>query len=208
MFSMDSFPAWWIKFSFCSFYLNGTNSARCTEEGKWCPELPVCARESVGPRCGGGDQLVCLGLFWFQDPKSHAWKPSSFIPTWWLVTLVGNIHPDYIFLWKRRQALWNDRREAFYSWTHFVSSTWWLQGSLGLLIPTLPQRLGRGLGMCGIGLSGTATIWLEELLHRTPPSHSGTSFIHPSIHSFMYSVDIYWGHNMHYILFSAPRPLS
>lgn len=30
----------------------------------------------------------------------------------------------------------------------------------------------------GIGLSGTATIWLEELLYRTPSSHAGTSFIH------------------------------
>ncbi|XP_012309279.1 beta-2-glycoprotein 1 isoform X2 [Aotus nancymaae] len=26
------------------FYLNGTSSAKCTEEGKWSPELPVCAQ--------------------------------------------------------------------------------------------------------------------------------------------------------------------
>ncbi|XP_012893227.1 PREDICTED: beta-2-glycoprotein 1 [Dipodomys ordii] len=31
------------------FYLNGTNSAKCTEEGKWSPELPVCAPISCPP---------------------------------------------------------------------------------------------------------------------------------------------------------------
>uniref|UniRef100_G3TRI4 Beta-2-glycoprotein 1 n=1 Tax=Loxodonta africana TaxID=9785 RepID=G3TRI4_LOXAF len=31
------------------FQLNGTKSAKCTEEGRWNPGLPVCARESVGP---------------------------------------------------------------------------------------------------------------------------------------------------------------
>lgn len=38
-----------IAFLFSRFYLNGTNSAKCTEEGRWSPELPVCARESLGP---------------------------------------------------------------------------------------------------------------------------------------------------------------
>ncbi|CAO2645874.1 Beta-2-glycoprotein 1, partial [Lemmus lemmus] len=31
------------------FYLNGTNSAKCTEEGRWSPELPVCAPVTCPP---------------------------------------------------------------------------------------------------------------------------------------------------------------
>ncbi|PNJ50853.1 APOH isoform 4, partial [Pongo abelii] len=31
------------------FYLNGANSAKCTEEGKWSPELPVCAPITCPP---------------------------------------------------------------------------------------------------------------------------------------------------------------
>lgn len=62
---MDYFPGGWIKFSFCRFYLDGADSAKCTEEGKWSPDLPVCARESVGRSYGEGDQLVSLGLSWF-----------------------------------------------------------------------------------------------------------------------------------------------
>ncbi|KAM8774006.1 beta-2-glycoprotein 1 [Rhynchonycteris naso] len=31
------------------FYLSGTKSARCTEEGKWSPDLPVCTRISCLP---------------------------------------------------------------------------------------------------------------------------------------------------------------
>ncbi|XP_008587168.1 PREDICTED: beta-2-glycoprotein 1-like [Galeopterus variegatus] len=38
-----------IKFSFCRFYLNGTNSVKCTEEGKWSQELPVCAPITCPP---------------------------------------------------------------------------------------------------------------------------------------------------------------
>lgn len=31
------------------FYLNGTSSAKCTEEGKWSPDIPVCARITCPP---------------------------------------------------------------------------------------------------------------------------------------------------------------
>nr|XP_048301623.1 beta-2-glycoprotein 1 [Myodes glareolus] len=31
------------------FYLNGTKSAKCTEEGRWSPELPVCAPVTCPP---------------------------------------------------------------------------------------------------------------------------------------------------------------
>lgn len=31
------------------FYLNGTSSAKCTEEGRWSPELPVCAPVTCPP---------------------------------------------------------------------------------------------------------------------------------------------------------------
>lgn len=31
------------------YYLNGTSSSKCTEEGKWSPELPVCARITCPP---------------------------------------------------------------------------------------------------------------------------------------------------------------
>ncbi|KAG8505055.1 Beta-2-glycoprotein 1, partial [Galemys pyrenaicus] len=31
------------------FYLNGTNSAKCNEEGRWTPDLPVCAPVTCAP---------------------------------------------------------------------------------------------------------------------------------------------------------------
>lgn len=51
--SMDHFTAWWITCSFCRFYLSGASSAKCTEEGRWSVDLPVCLRESVGPPLWG-----------------------------------------------------------------------------------------------------------------------------------------------------------
>ncbi|XP_017711316.1 PREDICTED: beta-2-glycoprotein 1 [Rhinopithecus bieti] len=47
--SCSDSPASLIEFSFCRFYLNGANSAKCTEEGKWSPGIPVCAPITCPP---------------------------------------------------------------------------------------------------------------------------------------------------------------
>lgn len=59
--SMGDFTASWVILSFCRFYLNGSSSAQCTEEGKWNVDLPVCTRESVGPQFWGERLVVSPG---------------------------------------------------------------------------------------------------------------------------------------------------
>lgn len=183
---MDYSTAWWVTFSFCRFHLNGSSSAQCTEEGKWSVDLPVCTRESLGPQFWG-ERLVGL--------------PGTLLVLTLYIPCPGN--PSVLTLWDGCSPSWGvfilissylggsttlleGQKESIQLMNTFVSSTWWNQWYLGLVIPSFSQFL-------------TGYVWhwsIRDCHHwtrktgnwdQTSSSYSGTSFIHLYIYTYIHT---------------------
>lgn len=113
-----------IAFLFSRFYLNGTNSAKCTEEGRWSPELPVCARESLGPTWELRDKWFVQKFPGFSTASSTIQKPlvPRDLQSWFIEMDVWSLMGMFslVSLYSRRgnNLPLSGRLDVFWLWTH------------------------------------------------------------------------------------------